>query len=101
MVIGLATSLSTTPIAHAYTDREWNFLHHTAEIGITSGLGPEGVLTVGWLICGDLAKGFTPDAIASYLFYQSNGHAGGISRTQAGVEVALAAVDLCPGVSST
>ena len=55
MVIGLATSLSTAPTAHAYTSEEWNFIHHTAEIGITSGLGPSGMITVGWAICGALA----------------------------------------------
>lgn len=98
LTLVLSGSLLTAPTAHAYSDGEWAFLQHTAEIGITNGLGPQATLTVGWSICGSLAKGYTPDAIASYLFYQSNGHPGGITRTQAEVEVALAAVDLCPGI---
>lgn len=92
------SGLLAAPVAHAYTDEEWSFLQHTAEIGITNNLGPQATLTAGWSICGSLAKGYTPDAIASYLFYQSNGHPGGITRTQAEMEVALAAVDLCPGI---
>ena len=100
-VITLTTGLLPIPTAHAYTSQEWNFIHHTAEIGITSGLGPSGMITVGWAICGALASGEFLESIVFYLFAQSNIHAGGITWTQAEVEVALAAVDLCPGVSST
>lgn len=85
-----------------FTPDETKFVNDLATVNVTPrpGFSSYDMVSEGWLICGQVASGNSPAAIADQLFKKSTGMGpGGINRSQADSIVKFSLKDLCPSGS--